>query len=112
MGSLRTPRALNLHQIVVLIQNDRDIPSLARDLIQDSINFTKDRDTNAILAQRELYKKDILLNTRKTRKKGKRVALKGKHLLIKEDILKVVQDLERETKKKKTKKEGKRRNTY
>jgi hypothetical protein len=43
---------------------------------------------------------------RKTRKKGKRVALKDKYLLTKEDILKVVQDLKEGTKKKKTKKRG------
>jgi hypothetical protein len=47
-GSPYTPRALNLRQIVDLVQNDRDIPSSARDLIQDLINFAKDRDTNAI----------------------------------------------------------------
>ena len=46
----------------------------------------------------------------KMHKKGKRVALKGKYLLIKEDILKVVWDLEGETKKKKTKKGGKKTN--
>jgi len=72
------------------------------------IDFAKDRDTNAILARRELRGKDVLLNTRKTRRKGKRVALKGKYLLTKEDILKVVWDLEEETKKKKTKKRGKK----
>jgi hypothetical protein len=36
------------------------------------------------------------------------VALKGKYLLTREDILKVVQDLEEGTKKKKTKKGGKK----
>jgi len=72
------------------------------------INFAKDRDTNTILARRKLREKDALLNTRKTRRKGKRVALKGKYLLTKEDILKVVRDLEEETKKKKTKKGGKK----
>jgi hypothetical protein len=36
-----------------------------------------------------LREKDVLLNTRRTRKTGKRVALKGKYLLTKEDILKV-----------------------
>jgi hypothetical protein len=41
-------------------------------------------------------------------KKGKRVALKDKYLLIKEDILKVVQDLKGQTKKKKTKEGGKK----
>jgi hypothetical protein len=108
-GSPCTPKALNLRQISNLVQNDRDIPTSARDLIQDLINFAEeDHDTDAISAQRELHKKDILLNTHKTRKRGKRVALKGKYLLTKEDILKVVQDLEEGTKKKKTKKGGKK----
>jgi hypothetical protein len=107
-GSPRTPKARDLRQIVDLVQNDRDIPSLARDLIRDLIDFAEDRDTDTILARRELRKKDVLLNTRKTRKKGKRVALKGKYLLIREDILKVVRDLKEGTKKKKTKKGGKK----
>jgi hypothetical protein len=88
-GSPCTHKALNLRQIVNLLQNDGDIPPLARDLIQDLIDFAEDQDTDAILARRELRKKDVLLNTRKTRKTGKRVALKGKYLLTKEDILKV-----------------------
>ena len=61
-----------------------------------------------ILAQRELHKKDKLLNTYKMCKMGKRVALKGKYLLTKEDILKVDQDLKEGTIKKKTKKGGKK----
>jgi hypothetical protein len=104
-GSPRTPKALNLRQISDLVQNDRDIPPLARDLIQDLFDFAEDRDTDVILAWRELCKKDVLLNMRK---KGKRVASKGKYLLMKEDILKVVQDLKGQTKKKKTKKGGKK----
>jgi Holliday junction resolvase len=91
VGSPRTPKALNLRQIVDPVQNDRDIPTSARDLIRDLIDFAEDRDTDAILARRELREKDVLLNTRKTRETGKRVALKGKYLLKKEDILKVVQ---------------------
>jgi hypothetical protein len=110
-GSPCTPKALNLRQISDLVQNDEDIPTLARDLIRDLIDFAEDRDTDAILARRELREKDVLLNTRKTRKTGKRVALKGKYLLIKEDILKVVQDLEEGTKKKKTKK-GRKKTKY
>ena len=42
---------------------------------------------------------------------GKRVALKGKYLLTKEDILKVVQDLKESTKKKKMKK-GRKKTKY
>jgi hypothetical protein len=87
------------------------IPPSARDLIRDLIDFAEDQDTDAILARRELHKKDVLLNTRKMRKKGKRVALKGKYLFTKEDILKVVQDLEEGTKKKKTKK-GEKKTKY
>jgi len=102
--SPRTPRALNLRRISDLVQNDRDIPPSARDLIRDLIDFAEDRDTDAILARRELREKDVLLNTRRTRKTGKRVALKGKYLLTKDDILKVAQDLEERTKKKRTKK--------
>jgi hypothetical protein len=107
-GSPRTPKALNLRQISDLVQNDRDVPLSAREPIRDLIDFAEDRDTDAILARRELREKDVLLNTRKTRKTGKRVALKGKYLLTKEDILKVVQDLEEGTKKKKRKKGGKK----
>jgi hypothetical protein len=84
------------------------IPTSARDLIRDLIDFAEDRDTDTILAQKELYKKEILLNTRKTHKTSKRVALKGKYFLTKDDILKVVQNLEKRTKKKKTKKGGKK----
>jgi hypothetical protein len=107
-SSPRTPKALNLRQIVDLVQNDRDILLSARDLIRDLIDFAEDRDTDAILARRELRKKDVLLNTRKIHKKDKRVALKSKYLLTREDILKVVQDLEERTKKKKTEKGGKK----
>ena len=49
-GSLRTPKALSLRQIVDLVQNDGDILSSARDVIQDLIDFAEDRDTDAILA--------------------------------------------------------------
>jgi hypothetical protein len=110
-GSPRTPRALHLRQISDLVQNDGDILSSARDLIRGLIDFAEDRDTDAILARRELREKDVLLNTRRTRKTGKRVALKGKYLLTKEDILKIVQDLKEGTKKKRTKK-GRKKTKY
>jgi hypothetical protein len=110
-GSPSTPKALNLRQISDLVQNDGDTPTLARDLIRDLIDFAEDRDTDAILARRELREKNVLLNTRKTRKTEKRVALKGKYLLTKEDILRVVQDLKEGTKKKKTQK-GEKKTKY
>jgi hypothetical protein len=58
-GSLYTPKALNLRQVVDLVQNDRGILTSARDLIRDLIDFAEDRDTDAILARRELREKDV-----------------------------------------------------
>jgi hypothetical protein len=65
------------------------LPTSARELIRNLIDFAKDQDTDAILARRELRKKELLLNTRKTRRMGKRVTLKSKYLLTKKDILKM-----------------------
>jgi hypothetical protein len=53
-SSPSTPKALNLRQISYLVQNDRDILPSARDLIRDLIDFAEDRDTDAILARKEL----------------------------------------------------------
>jgi hypothetical protein len=57
-GSPSIPKALNLRQISDLVQNDGDIPTSARDLIRDLIDLAEDRDTDAILARRELREKD------------------------------------------------------
>jgi hypothetical protein len=53
---------------------------------------------------RELREKDDLLNRRYKRKKGKRVALKGKFPLLKNEILEIVKNIEKEAKEKKGKK--------
>jgi hypothetical protein len=108
-GTPRTPRALNLRQIGDKVQNDESIPSDSRTLIRDLIDFAESRDTNAILARRELREKDELLNRRRSYKKGKRVALKGKHLLSRDEILQVVINIENEVKQKKDKKGKKRK---
>jgi hypothetical protein len=68
------------------------------------IDFAESRDTDAILARRELREKEDLLNRRYKRKKGKRVALKGKFLLSKDEILEVVRNIEKEAKEKMSKK--------
>jgi hypothetical protein len=108
-GTPRTPRALNLRQIGDKVQNDENIPSDSRIIIRDLIDFAESRDTNAILARRELREKDELLNRRRSYKKGKRVALKGKHLLSRDEILQVVINIENEVKQKEDKKGRKRK---
>lgn len=102
--SPRTPTAINLRRIVDLTTNDENIPTPSRTLIRDLIDFAESRDTDAILARRELREKEELLNRRRSYKKGKRVALKGKFLLSKDDILEVVKNVEKEAKEKKSKK--------
>ena len=55
---------------------------------------------NALL-RRSNQEKDSLLNARRTRKKGKRVALKGKHVLSTAEVLELVEVAEKEAPKKK-----------
>jgi hypothetical protein len=102
--SPKTPTAINLRYIADLTANDDSIPSPSKTLIRDLIDFAESRDTDAILTRRELREKEDLLNRRRERKKGKRVALKGKFLLSKDEILEVVKNIEKEAKEKKSKK--------
>jgi hypothetical protein len=99
--SPKTPTAMNLRYIADLTANDDSIPSPSKNLIRDLIDFAESRDTDAILVRRELRGKEDLLNRRRERKRGKRVALKGKFLLSKDEILEVVKNIEKEAKKKK-----------
>jgi hypothetical protein len=63
---------------------------------------------NALL-RRSNAEKDSLLNARRTRKKGKRITLKGKHVLSTAEILQLVEDAEKEAPKKKKGKGRKKR---
>jgi hypothetical protein len=71
--------------------------------------FTKERNTEATLLRRELHEKDAILNTRKTRKTGKRVAIEGRVILSRVSILREVEKAEEAIKVKKTKKGKKRK---
>jgi hypothetical protein len=63
---------------------------------------------NALL-RRSNAEKDSLLNARRTRKKGKRITLKGKHVFSTAEILQLVKDAEKEAPKKKKGKGRKKR---
>jgi hypothetical protein len=103
-GSPKTPTAINLRYIADLIANNANIPSPSKTLICNLIDFAESRDTNTILAYRELREKEDLLNRYYECKKGKRVTLKGKFLLSKDKILEIVRNIEKEAKEKKSKK--------
>jgi hypothetical protein len=62
-----------------------------------------------MLLRRELRKKDAILNTCKTRKTGKRVAIEGLVILSRASILREVEKAEEAIKAKKTKKGRKRK---
>ena len=57
-----------------------------------------------MLLQKELYKKDILLNIYKKYKIGKRVIIKGYIILLRDSILREVEKVEKVIKEKKAKK--------
>jgi hypothetical protein len=62
----------------------------SRSLIRDIINFAEQRDTEAILLQKEIREKYALLNTRRERKKRKRVILKGQIIVSRDSIIRDV----------------------
>jgi hypothetical protein len=62
-----------------------------------------------MLLQRELREKEAILNTRKMRKIGKRVAIEGRVIFSRASILREVEKAEEAIKTKKTKKGTKRK---
>jgi hypothetical protein len=101
---LSTPPPLNFRGIAedVISRGVMNTPS--RRFIRDIIDFTEDRNTDTIRLRRELREKDALLNTRKERKKGKRVVLKGQIVVSRDSIIREVERIDKEAEEKKVKK--------
>ena len=72
--------------------------------IRELLIFAEERNTEATLLRRELREKDALLNARKKRKTGKRVAIEGRVILSRDSILREVEKAEKVIKEKKAKK--------
>jgi len=64
--------------------------------------------TKATLLRRELREKDALLNARKKRKTGKRIAIEGRVILSRDSILREVENVEKVVKEKKARKSKKK----
>jgi hypothetical protein len=103
-STFSTPPPLNLREIADDVISRGVINTPSRRFIRDIIDFTESRDTDATLLRRELREKDQLLNTRKIRKKGKRVVLKGKIIVSRESIQRELEKLDKEAEEKKKKK--------
>jgi hypothetical protein len=77
--------------------------------IRELLIFAEERNIEATLLRRELREKDAILNTRKTRKSSKRVAIEGRIILSRASILREVEKAEEAIKAKKTEKGRKRK---
>jgi hypothetical protein len=98
------PEGTNLHQLNTevesLVSESNLRTPVRRYLKRSSTLLEKVVSENALLC-RSNAEKDTLLDVRKTRKKGKRVAIQGKHMLSTAEVLKVVKEAEKEAPKKK-----------
>jgi hypothetical protein len=76
----KTPLVLPFEDLVEEVISRGVLSPRSKTFIRELLIFAKERNTKATLLRRELRKKDAILNTRKTRKTGKRVAIEGRYL--------------------------------
>ena len=63
------------------------------------------------MLRKQITKQDELLRTRKTRKKGKRIALKGRFVFSTKEVLQIAKEAEAETAANKSRKQRRQRST-
>jgi hypothetical protein len=105
----KTPLVLPFEDLVEEVISCRVLSPRSKAFIRELLIFAEERNTEATLLRRELREKDAILNTRKTRKIGKRVAIEGRVILLRASILREVEKAEEAIKTKKTKKGRKRK---
>jgi hypothetical protein len=103
------PLVLPFEDLIEEVISYRVLSPRSKAFIRELLIFAEERNTEATLLQRELRKKDAILNTRKIRKTGKRVAIEGRVILSRASILREVEKAEEAIKAKKTKKGRKRK---
>jgi hypothetical protein len=103
------PPIILFEDLVEEIISRRVLSPRSKDFIRELLIFAEERNTEATLLRRELREKDAILNTRKTRKTGKRIAIEGYVILLRASILREVEKAEEAIKVKKTKKGKKRK---
>jgi hypothetical protein len=105
----KTPLVLLFEDLVKEVISRGVLSPRSKAFIRELLIFAKKRNTKATLLQRELHEKDVILNTRKTRKIGKCVAIEGRVILSRASILREVEKAEEAIKTKKIKKGRKRK---
>jgi hypothetical protein len=105
----KTPPTIPFEDLVEEVISRGVLSPRSKAFIRELLIFAEERNTEATLLRRELREKDVILNARKTRKIGKRVAIEGRVILSRASILREVEKAEEATKTKKTKREEKER---
>jgi hypothetical protein len=100
----KTPPIIPFEDLVEEVISRGVLSPRSKAFIRELLIFVEERNTEATLLRRELREKDALLNARKKRKIGKRVAIEGRVILSRDSILREVEKAEKVIKGKKTKK--------
>jgi hypothetical protein len=100
----KTPPIIPFEDLVEEVISRGVLSPRSKAFIRELLIFAEERNTEATLLRRELREKDALLNARKKRKIGKRVAIEGRVILSRDSILREVEKAEKVVKEKKAKK--------
>ena len=100
----KTPPIIPFEDLVEEVISRGVLSPRSKAFIRELLIFAEERNTEATLLRRELREKDALLNARKKRKIGKRVAIEGRVILSRDSILREVENVEKVVKEKKAKK--------
>ena len=104
----KTPPIIPFEDLVEEVISRGVLSPRSKAFIRELLIFAEERNTEATLLRRELREKDALLNARKKRKTGKRVAIEGRVILSRDSILREVEKAEKVVKEKKAKKSKKK----
>ena len=100
----KTPPIIPFEDLVEEVISRGVLSPRSKAFIRELLIFAEERNTEATLLRRELREKDAILNARKKRKMGKRVAIEGRVILSRDSILREVEKAEKVVKEKKAKK--------
>jgi hypothetical protein len=100
----KTPPIIPFEDLVEEVISRGVLSPRSKAFIRELLIFAEERNTEATLLRRELREKDVLLNARKKRKTGKRVAIEGRVILSRDSILREVEKAEKVVREKKARK--------
>jgi hypothetical protein len=99
---------LNLDVLYTQIITDRDLATTKRASVKGLFSLTVRKQAESSLLCKDRREKDVLLDTIRTRKSGKRVVLKDWIIISRESVQREAEKIDNQTSEKK-KKKGKKR---